>query len=125
VFLYNSNLKRRKHLHENGDYQKQIYQQKDTSRLKILIFLSTKIEGSWKAEIKMKANLSHWTNLVELLTDLINLGWIEQHQAYGREIFKITDNGREVTIYVKEILSKEYPLKNLDIFKGISLDNFT
>jgi predicted transcriptional regulator len=120
-------LRRRKPIHENGDYQKQTYQKKDNLRLKIIVFLSTTKDGSYKAEIYNKAKLGtqNWTNLVELLNDLIEWGWIEQKHVYGKDIFKITDNGMKVAKHIKDILFNEYPLKNLDIFDGISLSHFT
>jgi predicted transcriptional regulator len=117
-------LRRRKNLHESGDYQKQIYQNKDIYRLKILIFLSTTRDGSYKNEMFQRTDLTHWNNF-EVLDDLIKLEWIKQDHAYGKDIFKITDTGRKVTNHVKEILMNESPLKDLDIFKGISISNFT
>lgn len=56
---------------------------------------------------------------------MIKFEWIKQKQKYGKDIFKITDNGMKVATHVKEILTKEYHLlKDLDIVKGISKSNF-
>jgi hypothetical protein len=112
-------LRRRKNLHENGDFQKQIYQNDDILRLKIILFLSTTAAGSYKAEIYKRAHLTHWGNF-DILNELIKLRWLEQHHLYGNDIFKITDDGRKVTNYVKEIIDNHHhPLNNLDIFKAL------
>lgn len=56
---------------------------------------------------------------------MIKFEWIKQKQKYGKDIFKITDNGMKVANHLKEILTKEYHLlKDLDIVKGISKSNF-
>ena len=118
-------MRRRKNLHESGVSQKQIYQTDDILRLKIILFLSTTKDGSYKAHIYKRAHLTHWENF-DILNELINLRWIELHHPHANDIFKITDDGRKVTKSVKEIMDdKDNPLNNLDIFKALKdLDFF-
>ena len=110
--------------YEEGLHQKQSYQTRDNTKLKIINYLGSKGDnGTIKNDIMLNANLptQQGKHFGGIMNELVELEWIIRVPLSQSYLYKISPIGRDVIKKMKEILENDHPLKDLDTFKGISI----